>query len=122
MARLAVWQRALRAADRRRGENMLENYRVTGGGVLRLICPVGAASAVTNRAWLSAAADGPSSATVRWFAQSDTTGIADGTWAIGVHNGRSDRPWVELPSGTTQINVQYQFGDQGVIALETQSK
>ncbi len=119
--RHAAWDAALKAA-KPQGENVLENHRLTGNGTLRLICTVGSASAVTAKAWLSAAADGPTAGTVRWFAQSDTTGIADGTWTIGVHNGRSDRPWVELPSGTTQINVHYQFGDDGVIALETQSK
>jgi hypothetical protein len=59
---------------------------------------------------------------VRWFAQSDSRGIADGTWNIVVRQGLSDRPWVELPDGTTQVDVQYQFPDGGVIALETQSR
>lgn len=123
MARYAVWNAALRTAKAQpKGENMLENYRVTGNGTLRLICPVGSASAITGKAWLSAASDGPDAATVRWFAQSDTKGISDGTWTIGVHSGRSDRPVVELPDGTTQISVVYQFGQDGVIALETQSK
>jgi hypothetical protein len=123
MARYAVWNAALSTAKPQpKGENMLENYRVTGNGTLRLICPVGSASAITEKAWLSAASDGPDAATVRWFAQSDTKGISDGTWTIGVHNGRSDRPSVELPDGTTQISVLYQFDQDGVIALETQSK
>lgn len=122
MRRLAAWQSALATATKRRNENMLENYRVAGSGTLRLICPVGAASALTDKAWLSAAADGPAGGTVRWFAQSDTVGIADGTWTIGVRNDLSDRPFVELPSGTTQVKVQYQFGGSGVIALETLSR
>jgi hypothetical protein len=29
---------------------------------------------------------------------------------------------VELPDGTTQVDVQYQFTGGGVIALETQSR
>lgn len=119
MRRQAAWSAALATA---RGENMLENHRVTGTGRLRLICPVGAASAITAKGWLSAAADGPSTGTVRWFAQSDSRGIADGTWNIAVRQGLSDRLWVELPDGTTQIDVQYQFPDGGVIALETQSR
>jgi hypothetical protein len=119
MRRHATWTAALATA---RGENMLENHRVTGTGRLRLICPVGAASAITAKGWLSAAADGPSAGTVRWFAQSDSRGIADGTWNIAVRQGLSDRPWVELPDGTTQVDVQYQFPDGGVIALETQSR
>jgi hypothetical protein len=120
MRQYAVWNAALAAAPR--GENMLENHRVAGTGTLRLICPVGSASAITAKAWLSAAADGPSTGTVRWFAQSDSAGIADGTWTIAVHQGRSDRPWVELPDGTTQVEVQYLFADGGVIALEAQSR
>ena len=119
MRRHATWTAALATA---RGENMLENHRVEGTGRLRLICPVGAASAITAKGWLSAAADGPSTGTVRWFAQSDSRGIADGTWTIAVRQGLSDRPWVELPDGTTQVDVQYQFPDGGVIALETQSR
>lgn len=121
LRRHAVWAVALAAAPAR-GENMLENHRVVGTGRLRLICPVGTTSGITARAWLSAAADGPLTGTVRWFAQSDSAGIADGTWTIAVHQGRSDRPWVELPDGTTQVDVHYQLGDGGVIALETQSR
>ena len=81
-----------------------------------------APSAQSDSRGISAAADGPSTGTVRWFAQSDTRGIADGTWTIAVRQGLSDRPWVELPDGTTQVDVQYQFTGGGVIALETQSR
>jgi hypothetical protein len=44
MRRHAEWTAVLATA---RGENMLENHRVTGTGRLRLICPVGSASAIT---------------------------------------------------------------------------
>jgi len=76
------------AARHRPRTGHLENHRVTGTGKLRLICPVGSASAIAAKGWL-AAADGPTTGTVRWFAQSDTSGIADGTWTIAVRQGRS---------------------------------
>lgn len=99
-------------------EPVLQNHRVSGSGTLRLIIPTGRASSLVARAWLSAAVDGPAPGRLRWWAQSDSGGIADGQWTINFANGHSQRPWVELPDGTTQINVQYQFEGGGVIALE----
>jgi hypothetical protein len=37
-------------------------------------------------------------------------------------NGRSERPWRELPNNTTQVNVQYDFPGGGTFCIETMAK
>jgi hypothetical protein len=103
----------------------LANYPVRGKGALRLICPVGGLSGITD-AWLSAASAGPDNSTgqVTWWAQTDEGGLpgGEGSWTITFTNGDSTRGVVALPKGTHHVNVHYDFSaatDGGVIALET---
>lgn len=110
------------AAPTPRRDIVIDNREVTGSGDLRLICPVGRASAMTGRAWLSAAVNGPEQGTVRGWFQTDTGGISDFAWTIGFADGHSDRPWIEFPDGATQVNVQYEMPDGGVICLEANPK
>lgn len=93
-----------------------------GKGNIRLICPVGDVSAITAKAFLSAVVIGPTKGTAKCFAQSDSGGLVDWSWAINVINGRSERPWRELPNKTTQVNVQYDFPEGGTFCIETVAK
>lgn len=101
---------------------VLDNMQFIGAGVIRLLCPVGRASALTAKAYLSGACVGPNKASVRGWFQSDTGGIAEFAWDLGHRDGHSDRRYVELPDGTTQINIHYDFPDGGVLLLEALPK
>jgi len=98
--------------------NVLENYRLDGGGNFRLIFPVGKASGVLARGWISAAVDGPSAGSVHIFFQNDSGGISDVRWDLAHRDGHSARPWSVIPDGTTMININHNFPDGGVIAVE----
>jgi hypothetical protein len=107
----------------RRSENMIMNYPIHGQNNLRLVCPVGSASSITARAWISAIINGPQSgAHVDVWFQADTTGISDAHWDLNFTDGRSDRCWTEIPDGTTQINIEHKLPDDGAICLETLAK
>jgi N-acetylmuramoyl-L-alanine amidase len=101
-----------------RRANVLENYRVQGSGTLRLNVPVGSASLVTARAWLSASVNGPQQGSARVWFQDDDSGIGELAWTIPFSDGRSARRVAELPDGTTMINIQYDFPDGGCLTLE----
>jgi hypothetical protein len=94
----------------------------SGKGTIRLVCPTGDASKIVAKSFLSAVVIGPSKGTVRCFAQSDAVGIADWSWTINFVDGRSQRPWRELPNNTTQVNVQYDFPQGGTFCIETMAK
>jgi hypothetical protein len=93
-----------------------------GKGNIRIICPVGDASAITAKAYLSAVVVGPNKGSVRCWAQTDATGIEDWSWVINCPSGRSERPWRELKNKTTQVNVTYDFPEGGTFCIETVSK
>lgn len=106
-----------------RKDNMIDNRELgPGSGDIRLIVPVGKASITTARAWLSATVNGPDLGSVRGWFQSDTGGISDFSWTIGYADGHSNRPWTEMPDGTTQVNLQYDMPDGGTICVETLAK
>lgn len=102
--------------------DMLDNIPVRGSGTFRRILPVGRASAVLARAWVSLVADGPGGATAHVYFQSDGGGIADRPLEAVYRDGWSSRAWAEAPDGTTQINVRYDAPDGAVIALEGQPR
>lgn len=66
----------------------------------KLVCPVGSASQLLDRAWFSIACDGEISKYDIWF-QGDNGGIKEDHGALA----RDRRGWWELPSGCTQIVV-----------------
>lgn len=101
---------------------MLENIPVTGSGGFRYIIPIGAASAVLSRAWVSLVTNGPAPASAHVFFQNDAGGIADRQLDSTFRDGWSSRPWLECPDGTTQIVVQYVAPNGAVVALEGQPK
>jgi len=110
-----------------RGLPMIENHVVSGSGTLRLICPTGPVSVITDRAWISAVAATDLGGIIRGWFQSDSGGISEFDWKITVIQGRSQRVWAELPPGTTQVNLQYSFGTkeqpgEGTICLEASPK
>jgi hypothetical protein len=94
-----------------------------GKGDIRIVCPVGDASAVVAKAFLSAVVTGPTkSGTARCWAQTDAVGIDDWSWTIHVDKNLSQRPWRELRNKTTQISIQYDFPEGGTFCIETVSK
>lgn len=99
------------------------NHQIApGAGSLRLIVPVGSASATVAQAWISAVVNGPAAGKVRYFFQSDNAGISDKARDIPFTDGRSGRFWSDVPDGCTQINVQYDFPNGGVVCVETRAK
>lgn len=102
--------------------DVLENIEVHGSGGFRRIVPIGKASAILSRAWVSIACDGASGATARVYFQSDYGGIDDVELTVTFRDGWSSRVWHEAPDGTTQIVVLYDAPDGAVIALEAASK
>ena len=105
------------------GENVLENHRLDGQGVVRLNFPVGSASLVMERGWVSVSVNGPSAGSARVWFQDDDSGIAEVNWpTIWFGNGRSARPHADIPSGTTMLNIHYNFPDGGCVTLEGLSK
>lgn len=102
--------------------DMLDNIPVRGSGSFRRILPVGRASAVLARAWVSLVAEGPAGAKAHVFFQSDGGGIADYQLSTIFRDGWSSRAWREAPDGTTQVNVVYDAPDGAVIALEGQPR
>lgn len=105
-----------------RGENMINNHRVSGDGWLRLIIPVGKASSVTARAWISLVGDGPAEASAHVWFQAENAGLSDGWLVAAFSDGLSRRPVLELPDGTVQINIKYSCPNGGSICIETQSR
>lgn len=95
-----------------------------GLAAMRLAIPVGKASSITARAWVSMVVNGESKGSGRVWAQSDTGGIADRWFNIpyDAAANRSARDWWELPSGTTQVNIHYDMPEGGCILLEWQGK
>jgi D-alanyl-D-alanine carboxypeptidase-like protein len=102
----------------RKDADVLDNIDISGEGSIRLGLPVGRASAVYARAWVSLLCDGPAGATARVFAQSDGGGLADKELSAVYRDGWSSRAWWEVPDGTSQINVVYRAPDGGVLVLE----
>lgn len=106
------------AVRKRKVVDVVENHIVQGNGTLKLICPVGKASGVVARAFLSASlADGEG--TIRVFAQDDDSGVNDWSWTLKIHDGRSDRPYKELADGTTQLVIQHNLTGSATLCLET---
>lgn len=103
--------------------HMIDNIQISPNSPgFRYIIPVGPTSGIVSRAWVSAVVNGPSGGSVRFWAQDDDSGVDDAGFEIGYADGRSGRVWWELPPGTTQVNVQTNFPDGGVIAFETAGK
>lgn len=105
-------------APTEKGQGMIQNFPLPAGeGLIKLICPTGSASAVTQKAWISLAIpDG--GGTARIWAQRDVIGIVD--WEV---NLAKDLRWYrELPDGTTQLTVSWKTTAPLGLALETLSK
>ena len=111
---------------RKKKDHSMQNFPMNPTGdqyyVFRLNCPVGVASAVTARAFLSASVLGPQPGHVKVWFQSDRGGISATEFTIDFQDGRSERKWVELPDGTTTLNIHYRMPDGGVLTLETMGK
>lgn len=91
---------------------------------MRLIIPVGSASAFVERAFLSVVVNGPDVGWVRCFAQSDVGGKHDWEWNVyfNTKEGRSQRLFKELQNGVTQVAIQYRLPQGGTICIETVGK
>lgn len=91
----------------------------------RIICPVGSASELVKRAWLSASFDGGANLEV-WFQDSraGSDAGAPGTrpgvnWPIQ----NAERPWIEIPSGTEFVQYRCtRMEGPGVLCVELENK
>jgi hypothetical protein len=108
---------------RRRRDSVLQTYELSPGqGATRKIFPTGQGVIVTERAWLSFAANGPSQGRVRVFFQGAAgQGLSDtGQTPLDVRfgNGASQIRSVEIPSGTAQVVVQWDMPEGGTMTYE----
>lgn len=97
---------------------LIERPVAPGSGGVRIICPVGSASAYLKTAWISAVVNGPAAGTAHVWFQNDQGGISDTAWTIPFGNGHSGRIPTPLPNGTTQVVVNYSFPQGGTITVE----
>lgn len=88
-----------------------------GAGAYKLVCPVGAASAVTAAAWLSLACDGVISHFDVWC-QGDKGGLSEQHGALG----KDQRGAWQLPDGCTQVTVHYVATGPVGACIETKPK
>jgi len=107
-------------------EVMIDNKDLAPGkNEKRWGLPCGSASTITARAWTAFMSSGPRGGTVRVFAQrADGTGIADKSFTLGYNTkaGAAIAQGWELPSGTWQVNVQWDLPDGGVMVIEALGK
>jgi hypothetical protein len=96
----------------------LQNFPLPAGeGIIKLICPVGSASAITAQAWISMSViDGTGDVTV--WVQRDNAGLAK--WDVTLT--KDQRWWRQLLDGTTQMTVAWKTTAPLGLALETQAK
>jgi predicted chitinase len=108
----------------RKKDIMIDNNYVEGSGTLPLILPVGAASGITASAYISTMTKGPRPGMARAWFQTDTAGKSDSGSKLNCTfaDGRSTRPYVQVPDGTTMIRVDYSFPDGGSICIEAVGK
>jgi hypothetical protein len=106
---------------KRRRDNVVDNNVIPPGkGQQRFICPTGGGALVTERAFISAGLNGDRPGTAKFFFQTLTGGLSNSAeYKLIVKSGVSTIASMEIPKGTTQINVQYDFPDGGVITIET---
>lgn len=89
------------ASRARQEDDLVQTFEWPAGvSAHKIVCPVGSASQLLDRAWFSLACDGEVSKYDIWF-QSDNGGLKEDHGALG----RDRRGWWELPSGCTQIVV-----------------
>jgi hypothetical protein len=108
----------------KRRDNKLTHIDIPpGNGNRRFIQPTGAGVVVTERAWISAAVNGPQTGRIRLWCQSNSKGLNDtGGWKeIGFNerDGLSNIFSWELPSGTAQVNVHWEFPNGGTLTIES---
>lgn len=120
--RIPLFSNPSTIVPKKKDHSMQDVFIDRGKGNIRLIVPVGDASQITAKAYLSAVVIGPTRGTARCYAQSDSGGLADWSWEINIVNGRSERPWRELPNKTTQVNIQYDFPEGGTFCIEAIAK
>lgn len=101
---------------------MIDNHVLARGrNDFRLIVPVGSASQLLARAWISVVGNG-ATVTGTLYVQNDQTGIRNFTVQAAFAGGHSKRWWVELPSGTTQVGVVLDAPAGGTVAVEAKPK
>jgi hypothetical protein len=100
------------------GDDLMQAFEWPAGvSAHKLVCPVGSASQLVDRAWFSMACDGEISKYDVWF-QGDQGGLKEYHGAVG----KDRRAWWELPSGTTQIVVHIVATGPVGAALETKPR
>lgn len=82
-------------------------FRVQGEGWYNVPIPVGRSSRIIKAAWISVVVDGPDPGRFKFWFQDDNSGISAPEITVGFRDGRSDRRYVQVPDGATQVRIQH---------------
>lgn len=105
-------------STRLEGDDLVQTFEWPAGvSTHKLVCPVGSASQLVDRAWFSMACDGDITQYDIWF-QGDQGGIREDHGQIS----KDRRAWWELPSGCTQIVVHVNATGPVGACLETKPR
>jgi len=104
--------------------NMIERPITAGKDqYMRIVCPVGSASSLVNKGFLSISASGGFSCTAGFQKSAHTDGAAPGAgpmWKVSEPNAM--RRWVEMPNGTEYIELWYSAEGPGLVLVELEPK
>ncbi|MGH3834085.1 MAG: hypothetical protein ACRDSF_00055 [Pseudonocardiaceae bacterium] len=96
--------------------------RVQGNSWMNLPIPMGKSSSVLKAGWLSAIVDGPDPGEYEIWFQDDDSGISYAKLQIGFKDGLSQRKWVSVPDGTTQVRILHKLKQGGGLCFEIVDK
>jgi hypothetical protein len=112
------------ALHRKVVDTMIERPIVAGNNqYMRIVCPVGSASSLVNKGFLSVSASGGFRCKAGFQKSAPTDGPAPGAgpmWEVSEPNAM--RGWVEMPSGTEYVELWYSAEGPGSVLIETEPK
>lgn len=111
--------RAPSVPTKRKAIEMIERQIREGANYFRIVCPVGRASALAQRGWISVSAAGGCSGRICFQASADTNDAPPGAGPIWNFNAKNaSRPWRELPDGTEYIEAWIDSKGEGSLLVE----
>lgn len=104
---------------KRKAIEMIERQIAAGANYFRIVCPVGRASALAQRGWVSLSAAGGFSGRICFQMSADTNDAAPGAGPIWNFDAKNAlRPWAELPDGTEYIEAWIDSKGEGSLLIE----
>ena len=107
------------SGTKRKAVEMIERVVVPGANYFRIACPVGGASMIASRGWVSITTAGGFTGRVCFQKAADTDDAPPGTgpiWNPVAKNAQ--RPWNELPDGTEYIEAWIDSEGEGSLLIE----